>query len=615
MKRKITAGLTSVSLPIFIADTTSTTGGGLSGVTHASSGLVIEYRRAGQSSWTSEPPAAKTLGTYVSGGIVADGSLAGAYEVDFPNAAFAAGARFVVCRVRGVANMLPVLIEVELDAVDYQTDAFGAVKPTVAGRTLDVSTGGEAGIDLANVGSPTSTLNLSNTTVGNLTNLPAIPNNWLTAAGIAANAITDAKIASNAFTSAKFADAFLTAAKIATDAITAAKIAADAVAEIQSGLATSLSLAATQTTIESAIAGVQSDTNDIQTRLPAALVGGRMAANAEVVGDKTGYSLTNLTVSSGTTLAAGTHQPQTGDSFARIGANGAGLTSIGDTRLANLDATVSSRASATALTTVEGKIDSLLARITTNLFTGITSLADWIRRISRSDAGTAGMGTAQTEIGGTFAGTTDSLQAIRDRGDAAWTTGSGGGGGSGTGARTVAITVTVDSVLQEGAKVRVTKGVETYIVATNVSGVATFNLDDGTWTIAITAPFATFAGASLVVDADATQTYDMDAVHLSPSDPDKVTAYYLCLDENGDPEAGVEVRMQVKEASAGLGVVDGLAIGDPPRTATSDANGMASFVNVIPGYVYIVSCGSNRQHMVEIPQNADTPFPLRSIVR
>lgn len=38
--------------------------------------------------------------------------------------------------------------------------------PTTAGRTLDVSTGGEAGIDWANVGSPTTTLNLSGTTVG-----------------------------------------------------------------------------------------------------------------------------------------------------------------------------------------------------------------------------------------------------------------------------------------------------------------------------------------------------------------------------------------------------------------------------------------------------------------
>ena len=43
---------------------------------------------------------------------------------------------------------------------------------------------------------------------------------------------------------------------------------------------------------------------------------------------------------------------QTGDSFARIGAAGAGLTALGDARLANLDATVSSRGTGTALDAV-----------------------------------------------------------------------------------------------------------------------------------------------------------------------------------------------------------------------------------------------------------------------
>jgi len=37
--------------------------------------------------------------------------------------------------------------------------------PTVAGRTLDVSAGGEAGVDWANVGSPTTSVNLSGTTI------------------------------------------------------------------------------------------------------------------------------------------------------------------------------------------------------------------------------------------------------------------------------------------------------------------------------------------------------------------------------------------------------------------------------------------------------------------
>jgi hypothetical protein len=51
------------------------------------------------------------------------------------------------------------------------------------------------------------------------------------------------------------------------------------------------------------------------------------------------------------------------------------------------------------------------------VFSGITSMANWLRRGFRKDAGTAGMETAQTEInntGGAFAGTTDSLEAIRD---------------------------------------------------------------------------------------------------------------------------------------------------------------------------------------------------------
>jgi hypothetical protein len=142
-KQKTTKAKTSRSLPVFIADTTSTTGGGLSGVTHSSSGLVLEYRRQNQSTWTSVTPVSKTLGTYVSGGIVADGSLAGAYEVDFPDAAFAsaAGVEWVALRIRGVANMLPVLIEIELDAVDYQDSAaFGLsrIDQTISSRaTVD----------------------------------------------------------------------------------------------------------------------------------------------------------------------------------------------------------------------------------------------------------------------------------------------------------------------------------------------------------------------------------------------------------------------------------------------------------------------------------------------
>ena len=153
-KQKTTRAKTSRSLVVFIADTSSTTGGGLSGVTHTSSGLVLEYRRQNQSTWTSVTPVSKTLGTYVSGGIVADGSLAGAYEVDFPDAAFAsaAGVEWVALRIRGVASMLPVLIEIELDAVDYQdAAAFGLSRldATIGSRATPTNITSATGVTLA----------------------------------------------------------------------------------------------------------------------------------------------------------------------------------------------------------------------------------------------------------------------------------------------------------------------------------------------------------------------------------------------------------------------------------------------------------------------------------
>lgn len=44
-----------------------------------------------------------------------------------------------------------------------------ALRPTTADRTLDVSSGGEAGLDWANIGSPTTTVGLSGTTVATVT--------------------------------------------------------------------------------------------------------------------------------------------------------------------------------------------------------------------------------------------------------------------------------------------------------------------------------------------------------------------------------------------------------------------------------------------------------------
>lgn len=95
-----------------------------------------------------------------------------------------------------ITALLPaVLVSGKMDvSVGAYQVGLAPLQPTVAGRTIDISVSGEAGIDLANVGSPTTTLNLSGTTIGTVTSavtLPTIPVNWITDSGIASSAISE----------------------------------------------------------------------------------------------------------------------------------------------------------------------------------------------------------------------------------------------------------------------------------------------------------------------------------------------------------------------------------------------------------------------------------------
>ncbi|MFN7301838.1 MAG: hypothetical protein ACK5U7_10230, partial [Bacteroidota bacterium] len=215
-------------------------------------------------------------------------------------------------------------------------------------------------------------------------------------------------------------------------------------------------------------------------RLPSGLVGGRMASIAEVVGDKTGYKLAsdglslvtswavgitgNITgnlsgsvdsVTSGVTVA--TNNDKTGYSLSQafpthfsnmvISSNGH-VTATVDS-IANNSITASSiqGGAITAAKFAAGAIDanalaadavaevqsglaleassqSILARIGAFTGTGVNTILGFFRALLRSDGGI----TTPSDVGGTFTHTTDSTQAIRDRGDAAWTTGGGGGG-------------------------------------------------------------------------------------------------------------------------------------------------------------------------------------------
>lgn len=203
---KIKRGSTSVRRLIFIADSSSTTGAGLANLVHNSAGLVAYYFAGDLSNEVQITLATATLGTYTSGGFIAvdNTNMPGWYEIGIPDAALDGGNECAI-QFRGATNMVPVNIYIELDAVDYQADAFGAVKPTTAGRTLTVDTSGNVVIQ----------------------------------------------------------DGSLTATKIATDAITAAKIASDAVTEIQSGLASQTSVDTLATYVDTEVAAIKAKTDNL----------------------------------------------------------------------------------------------------------------------------------------------------------------------------------------------------------------------------------------------------------------------------------------------------------------------------------------------------------------
>jgi hypothetical protein len=114
----------------------------------------------------------------------------------------------------------------------YQS-GLAPLQPTVAGRPLDVSATGEAGVDWANVGSPSSSVTLSNTTVSPTQSVASVTG---AVASVGAGGIT--------------------AASLGADAITAAKVAADVTPEIQAGLATASALGTVGTNVTSLQAAV-----------------------------------------------------------------------------------------------------------------------------------------------------------------------------------------------------------------------------------------------------------------------------------------------------------------------------------------------------------------------
>ena len=161
---------------------------------------------------------------------------------------FADGDRLAVFATAVMSGVSKVALLCEFEVSTYAIDDLLA--PTTAGRKLDVSAGGEAGLDWANVGGQSSTVALTDTV------------------------IATASTCNNAYVTG-----------MGGNIIAAAQIASDAVTEIQAGLATAAAL----TIVGDNVAAVLADTG----------TDGVVVAS----GSKSGYALSSTGLDSVATTA------------------------------------------------------------------------------------------------------------------------------------------------------------------------------------------------------------------------------------------------------------------------------------------------------------------------
>lgn len=161
MKLEKLAGATSEIWEVFVRDSSSTTGAGLTGLAFNTASLTAYYHRNTGTTATAITLVTMTVGTFTSSGFkeIDATNMPGWYQFCPPDAAIASGAKSCGFHLKGATNMAPLPIEVQL--VSYNPDAALATPTNITAGTI--------------------------TTVTNLTNLPAITANWLTAAGTAAD--------------------------------------------------------------------------------------------------------------------------------------------------------------------------------------------------------------------------------------------------------------------------------------------------------------------------------------------------------------------------------------------------------------------------------------------
>jgi hypothetical protein len=132
MSEYVYAGLTSQTVDIFLQDSSSSTGQGLSGLVFNSAGLVASYRKGATGSRTAITLATQTVGgAWSSGGFVEIESthMKGVYRLDLPNAAVDTEG-FVTLFLYGATNLLPTALRIDCRPLPVDVKKFGGIAGT-----------------------------------------------------------------------------------------------------------------------------------------------------------------------------------------------------------------------------------------------------------------------------------------------------------------------------------------------------------------------------------------------------------------------------------------------------------------------------------------------------
>jgi hypothetical protein len=136
---------------------------------------------------------------------------------------------------------------------------------------------------------------------------------------------------------------------------------------------------------------------------------------------------------------------------------------------------------------------------------------------------------------------------------------------------TVTVTATPGGAAVVGASVRFSVAGGSYTATTDGSGVATFNLDLGTYTLSITKAGLTFAPVSVDVAGATNFPKQMTVVAVSPAaDPAQTTGFLTTRDGSGNPQGNVTILFRL----VGPVGATGTAFDGRDFSATSDGNGL-----------------------------------------